>query len=74
MSNRNLALQFIHHFCAGDVDALAQVLAEDLRAQSGVIEQYYLAQGIPASQRSSRICRVRVGACRRPGRPTRLVT
>ena len=31
MSHRNLALQFIQHFCTGNVDALAPLLADDLR-------------------------------------------
>ena len=31
MNNREVALKFIRRFCAGDVDGLALLLAEDLR-------------------------------------------
>lgn len=31
LSNREIAIEFVQRFCAGDVEALAPLLAEDLR-------------------------------------------
>ena len=43
MNNREAALQFVRSFCAGDVDALAPLLAEDLRFR-GPLYQFRSAE------------------------------